>query len=367
MKKAVLVTYGIVLAAFTVYSYALVDPNITLLNSTMWTSFREVMVQIGYHNRLLSWQLFLGIMLVLFGLHAFVMRHHRKFHALHIAMLAGGILTFAYPFLSHDLFNYMFDARILTHYGDNPYLQKALDYPEDSWLRFMHWTHRSYPYGPSFLPITLVPSFLSFGTLILNFLLFKSMFAGFYVGSVWILSKMNKQWSLFFATHPLVLLEGLVNAHNDLLGVFFALLGMLYLSQKKAQPLLGRAMLLISAGIKYATAPLFIVTSYKKKNTMNVLAALGVIGLTGYLTFSYEIQPWYYLNLFALIPFYFAFKHHTYILTAGLVATYYPYIALGSWAMEGNTELKHMIFWWAVAAQVGFSVAWWVKSKSLKS
>ncbi|MFS8160257.1 MAG: hypothetical protein ACMG6E_08635, partial [Candidatus Roizmanbacteria bacterium] len=97
-----------------------------------------------------------------------------------------------YPLLSKDFFNYLFDAKILTFYHQNPYLHKALDYPLDPWLRFMNWTHRVYPYGPAFLPITLIPSFLSFGKLIINFALFKALFALAYIHSTYLLTKMDR-------------------------------------------------------------------------------------------------------------------------------------------------------------------------------
>jgi len=85
-------------------------------------------------------------------------RNFKRYNPLLISILIGVGLLFSYPFLSHDLFNYLFDAKIVTFYHQNPYILKALDFPSDPWLRFMHWTHRTYPYGPSFLFLTLVPS-----------------------------------------------------------------------------------------------------------------------------------------------------------------------------------------------------------------
>jgi len=78
---------------------------------------------------------------------------YEKLKKLFIILIAVNILIglISYPAYSHDLFNYMFDAKIATFYQQNPYLYKALDFPTDPWLRFMHWTHRYYPYGPSFL------------------------------------------------------------------------------------------------------------------------------------------------------------------------------------------------------------------------
>ena len=60
-------------------------------------------------------------------------------------------LGFSYVAFSYDLFNYIFDAKIITFYHQNPYFHKALDYPGDPMLSFMRWTHRVYPYGPIWL------------------------------------------------------------------------------------------------------------------------------------------------------------------------------------------------------------------------
>ena len=61
-----------------------------------------------------------------------------------IIFVSALLLVFSYNAFSYDIFNYIFDAKIFTHYHQNPYLQKALDYPGDPMLSFMRWTHRVY-------------------------------------------------------------------------------------------------------------------------------------------------------------------------------------------------------------------------------
>ena len=249
-------------------------------------------------------------------------------------------MLFSYPFLSHDFFNYLFDAKILTFYGQNPYLHKALDFPQDSWLRFMHWTHRNYPYGPSFLLLSLIPSFLSFGKLFLAFAFFKAMFAFFYVIAVWSLDKFNRQAALFFATSPLVIIEGLVNNHNDFLAVSLGLLA-LYFFHKKKQLWLAGLMGLFSIGIKYVT--IIFVALIKKDQKAMIASLVGLGVLLWYMYSKVGIQPWYLLNLLVLLPFlkkkYFSFG----VLSFGLLLSYYPYILYGGWVQSWKVVIKEQV------------------------
>jgi len=276
----------------------------------------------------------------LFLFYFYFVKQVKKYHPLILALLIGGILLLSYPFLSHDFFNYLFDAKIVTYYFKNPYFTKALDFPNDPWIRFMHWTHRTYPYGPFFLLITLVPSFLSTGKLALSFLFFKGTWFIFYLLSVYLLNKMNKKWAMIFATHPLIIIEGLVNCHNDLIGLCLAVIGTYFLLKNKN--LQGRIILILSAGIKYMTFPLVFLIKHDKKR-LNYLIFIMVIAMIVYLTIFGEVQPWYFLTLFAFLPYFEKFISRLEIFFAGLLLSYYPYIRLGGWDSLEKLQLKHII------------------------
>ena len=70
---------------------------------------------------------------------------------------------------------------------------------------------------------------------------------------------------------------------------------------------------------------------------------LGVVGGLAYLTFRSEIQPWYYLSVFAFLPFFEEFIGKLNIFWAGLLFSYYPYIYLGGWDKPEKVVLKHNI------------------------
>jgi len=331
--------YFIIIFIFSIYSYSLVDPNLTLINSPLWEYFRNYMVILGYHQRAISSIIYLVLVLIMFYFNFYFYKNYKKYNIIKLALFSGLVLIISYPFLSHDIFNYMFDAKILTFYHKNPYFYKALDFPKDSWLNFMHWTHRTYPYGPVFLPLTIIPSFLSFGKFILNFLFFKIFFFIFYYFSTYFLNKINKKYAIFFATNPLILIEGLVNCHNDLIAVFFGITGIYFLSRKY---ILSRILFLISAGIKYTTFPILFLTK-KINSKINLVVLISIFLIILYMSFFIEIQPWYFLILFILFPY---FKNNYYLINiffAGLLFSYYPFIALGDWGMKSNIIIKHNI------------------------
>lgn len=332
--------YFAILSTFCVYSYALVDPNFTLANNSIWEWFRNNMVVLGYYNRGVSSMIYLTFLILLFYFHYFFLKKEKQINIFKLSIGIILILLFSYPFLSHDFFNYMFDAKILTYYKSNPYLHKALDFPYDTWIRFMQWTHRAYPYGPVFLVATLIPSFISAGKLILNFIFFKAFFSIFYGLSVFFLYKINKKYALFFATNPLILIEGLISSHNDLVAVSLGLMGVYFLLNKKN--IWSRLLFLLSGGIKYISVPILFL-SKNIKSKFNIMAVGLLILLLVYLSLFNEIQPWYFLNLFIFIPFFPRLISSFNIFFAGLLFSYYPYIAYGEWGLESNVIIKHKI------------------------
>jgi len=298
------------------------------------------MVYFGYYQRFWSWLLYFFLIIILFIFYRYFSRKEKKVSPVKLALLIGGVLTLSYPFLSHDFFNYLFDARIATFYFKNPYFYKALDFPADPWLRFMHWTHRTYPYGPVFLLITLVPSFLSFGKFILGFFFFKITWFIFYLGAVYLLNKLKRSWAIIFCVHPLIIVEGLINNHNDLIGLSLAIIGAYYLAKNKN--IMGRIFLVLSAGIKYITFPLVFI-SQQNKHRLNIYVLLLISGIIIYLAFFGEIQPWYFLAFFAFIPYMENLIPRADIFLAGLLLSYYPYIYLGGWDSLEKMQLKHII------------------------
>ena len=299
--------------------------------------------------------IYLILVVLLFVFNYLFIKKYKRFDPIKLAILIGAILLFSYPLLSHDFFNYMFDARIATYYHQNPYLFKALDFPSDPWLRFLQWTHRTYPYGPVFLLVTLIPSFFSLGKFILAFLFFKATFIIFYILAVFYLNKLKRKYAIIFATNPLIIIEGLVNSHNDLIAVSLGVIGIYYLLASKG--LKSKIFFLLSAGVKYITFPLIFLT--RLRPGWNKFIFYLTIGVILYLSFKSEIQPWYFLNLFIFLPLLnesinpsteFMLSgvevlriNRLNIFFFGLLVSYYPYIRLGGWDSLDKINLKHII------------------------
>lgn len=334
--------YVLILVSLLAYSFTQMDLNLTLSKSSVFQSWQRFFIQIGYFQRPLSTIIFLTIISLLFLFYFLILRLVKigQISQKQTWWFIGAsvvILFFSYPAFSHDLFNYMFDARIFTHYQLNPHHFKALDFPQDPWIRFMHWTHREYPYGPSWLILTIPLSYLGFDKFLPTLFNFKVLMTGAYIGTVYlvhkILTKIKPEESLFgtafFALNPLILIESLVSAHHDIVMMFFALSSFyLLLLRKKFYSFIS---IVASIGIKYVTAFLFPVWLFGFRPKLAfIFSLLGFI----YVARQMEIQPWYFiwvLSFIALIP-----KERLLIFLAfgfslGLLLRYAPFLYLGHW------------------------------------
>lgn len=343
--------YGLLLLATGVYSYFLIDPNITFFQNNYWVLFRDWAVYLGYYRRDISFTVYFILLVLLFLFHFWLVKKYKQYFAVKIAGMIVLLGCVSYPFLSHDLFNYLFDARILTHYGLNPYTHTALDFQKDLWTRFMHWTHRTYPYGPTFLPLTLIPSFLGWGKFSLTFFLYKLMNGVLYFLAVYFLNKTNKRIAFQFATHPLIIIEGIINGHNDMIAVSLGLIG-IYLLGKEVN-MWGRLLLFFSAGIKYVTLPIIFMgllpvilskaKNLAKRYEIKFLFCMQIT-LVLYLCYKLEIQPWYFLSLFVFLPFFSGFIEKLNILFFGLLLSYYPFIRFGDWTAKTVSMKRDIVF-----------------------
>lgn len=321
--------YLFILFVLEIYSFSQIDLNLTLFQNQTFLSFQNTMIQLGYFNRPLSLIIFLLILTVLSFLYILLFRKPPKeVKILIIGIAFLGILS--YPAFSHDIFNYIFDARIFVAHGQNPYTHTALMFPTDDWTRFMNWTHRTYPYGPTFLPISIFFYLIGFGKFILTLLSFKLMSTMAFIGSSVVIGKLaGKKGLIFFALNPLIIFEVIVAAHLDIVMLFFALLAWYFLIQKKKAA--SFISLLVSAGIKYSTIILLPAFIFKSLKLAVLLAFLGA----GIQVLSREILPHYLIvpiGFVALMPESKKVVKLTIALSILLlVVRYYSFISSGVW------------------------------------
>ena len=356
--------YLISIVGLFFYSFTQVDLSLTLSQWSVWQVVQKYFQHIGYFQRPFSSLFFVIIILLLFLFYLLILRgvHTKNISKKTIWFLIIAttvLLTFSYNAFSYDLFNYIFDAKIITSYHQNPYTHRALDFPGDPMLSFMHSTHRPYPYGPVWILLTAPLSFLGFGFFLPTFLLFKAFIATSFLGSVYFLEKILRQLKIrdslfaltFFALNPLVLAESLVSGHNDIVMMFLSLWSLYLVINKKY---IGSLLLLaLSIGIKFSTILLlpvfiYILVRQLKNNAINfrkifmiafalMCAAVAITSYASGINKNPEIQPWYFIMVF---PFAALVAHKRLIIfisiciSIGMLFSYTPHLLIGEWPKD---------------------------------
>lgn len=390
MKKIIIGGYFVTLVGIFLYSFTQIDLSLTFSRIDFLREIVKNFQYIGYFNRPLSAFIFilLIVLLINFYLGLLVMIHAKlidKTNIRKLILFTAVILVFSYNAFSHDIFNYIFDAKIVTYYQQNPYEHKALDFPGDPMLSFMHWTHRVYPYGPVWLGLTVPLSYAGLNFFLPTFALFKILMALSYIGNcyfIWkIAEKITPDKSLFiagfFAFNPLVIIESLVSAHNDIVMIFFACMALYLLITKKH--ISSYAALVFSTGIKFVSGilfPAFLTISYlqqkKKKINWSFVIICSLILMTAgiiYVSSRTNYQPWYLLNILFIGAF-LAYRFYIFFPLAVIsfvsIFNYLPYLYLGSWDKPVPEIIFYMnLFSYAVALAFVAGFAVFKKSKKV--
>lgn len=343
-NKFTLILYFICLSVFAWWTWILTAPNLVLTSWAPYWNWQQWMWNTFYHSRSFISQTYLLLIIALFCLFFNLVRRQQfanfKNFALSLAICCLPLIC-SFNALSFDVFNYLFNAKMVAVYQADPHQQTALNFTDDDWTRFMHNTNTPAPYGYGWTAISLIPYYLAggkftlswFGVRIFNIILLSL--------TLLLMSKYQKKlndkndWqalALFFF-NPLVLIEVLTNMHNDLWMMLPALWSILLITvntqtnlEKKSSPytvkninqILGSAvLLLLSSTIKYATLiliPLWIaifvlrfktkISDLLKKWQAYIFDAAAVLMFLPLLTTrSQFFHPWYLLWSLIFIPF----------------------------------------------------------------
>jgi hypothetical protein len=209
----------------------------------------------------------------------------------------------------------------------------------------------------------------------------------------WVLLQLDRKAALIFITSPLIIIEGLINTHNDFVALSLAIIGIYLLQNKRKYSAI--VVFVVSGLIKYISLPILILSlkeSFSKytpvvsdaRNTHFVhqchpelasprrspqrsrdsgsrlfgfvqpwhIALTGILALLVYLISRQEIQPWYFLNLFIFLPFApDVFQKFT-IASTGLLLSYYPYVLGGEWGQGGDVGMKRSIILYSLLLNV---------------
>ncbi len=272
MRRIIQIVLVFFALCLTTYSYTQVDLSLTLTGVGPLVYMQQYLQKIGYFQRFNSAIYFSTLIGLLLVIHIYVQHYWKKlqFSIKDVWILIFGISTillFSYPAFSYDIYNYMFTAKTVLVYHDNPYVVLPLQYaPIDTWLSFMHWTHLPSAYAPLWIAISLISYIAGLGNLLGILFATKALAVLSYLGIVYFYKKIldvsntinTTQKVLLLAINPVMIIELLVSGHNDGLMIAIALAAIyLMMTQKK---LFGWMLLALSIAIK--TMTLFAIPGY---------------------------------------------------------------------------------------------------------
>ena len=266
--------YFLLLTAYACFSFGLTAPNLTLINQSWFISFQQQMWQLFFNNRSLATTVFILLISVLFGTYLLLIKNVAKFNQqqntcfpwqtyLVLLLILALPLLFSYNALSYDVFNYIFNAKMVVEYQADPHVQTAIEFSSDPWTRFMHNIHTPAPYGYGWTSLSLLPFLSGFGKFLTTWLSFRLWSILSLILTVLLIAYLKKQVSkkpfnlydlilTFF--NPLVLIEIVSNSHNDLWMMVFALssLAMLFKTKFAEKSFVNRLLIIVSSIILLA-------------------------------------------------------------------------------------------------------------------
>lgn len=373
--------FFIVLTTYSWFSYGLSAPNLTLINQPGFTRFQSWMSEAFYHNRPLTAWIFSGLIIALFLLYYLIInkiptnQKNRTKHLLIWSLLIFP-LSLSYNALSLDVFNYIFNARMVLKYSANPHIISATGFLSDPWTRFMHNVHTPAPYWYGWTALSLLPYLIGFNKFLLTWLgfrLFSILSLGLTYLALQLFSQNYQQRSLkikevaLLFLNPLVLIEIISNSHNDLwmMAPAVSSIGLL-LSQKKLnwqRIVLSLLLLLASISTKMASValvPIWIWLLLRKKvnlkkglklldqlvwNHLPTFASL-VMFLPLLSTRSQQFHPWYLSWSLVWLPLMkkSAWKNSLLLFSLASLCRYIPWLLANDYNPSVST-VQMMITW----------------------
>lgn len=367
-------------SAFSIllFTYTQVDLSLTLSQQSFFRDVQTIFQEIGFYNRPVAalWyglNLF-GMIGVWFGIYAGVRNNvlHVK-QILLLVLFQIGVLFLSYPAaFSYDIFNYIFTAKTVLLYKLNPYEVLPLWLEGiDPMLSFMRWTHLPSAYAPLWIILTIPFYALSGNILILSLFSFKLLPIIAYSICCLLCYQIALQWKstersgltslVLFAFNPVIVIESLVSAHNDIVMMLFALAA-LYFVQRRFM-LASVVMWSVSVAIKLMTFPLgiqYFIGWGRKRSLILLVAGLVLVLLRR------EFLPWY---IIWIIPFSVLIWQSTWLqvgiigLSIGLLLRYLPVIYTGTYNLEVRQMQDSLTFFIPVLFLLFYGIFFFVKRR----
>lgn len=257
--------------------------------------------------------------------------------------------------LSYDIFNYILTAKVAFFYHENPYIAMPNEFVNDPFLSFTRATNKVALYGPVWIILSGFPHVMGFGNFVLTLFGFKLVVLIFYLLSLLILKRIsgNDMVVLLFGLNPLVILETLVSAHNDILMIFLVLFAIYLAKTKKLFYMI--IFFTLSFLIKYSTIallPIFIYIFIKtvRREQLNWSKIYLVSAALMFLVFLVspireEMYAWYAMWFLSFVVLQYKNKTLNYLsvsLCFGLLLRYVPFIYLGTY-LQPTPAIKEIL------------------------
>ena len=256
--------------------------------------------------------IYLVLFCILFWLYFIILKKSNKIFVTNKKLfgfigLVGILFSLIIPTTSLDVYSYIGNGWVDAHYNENPYYTSVQDVVDENGVDQMLgkvarcWRDEPVVYGPIWSLICKLLTSISFGNITIALFVFKIVTFLVFMGCSVLLYKIHKKkmLTLLFALNPFVLFEFLANVHNDIFLVFFMLLA-IYLIKNKKNIALAVASIAIATGIKYLSIlfiPFLLIYALRKEELPNKIKktcfyAIEFIALLGifYLFYIKDVQ-----------------------------------------------------------------------------
>ena len=181
---------------------------------------------------------YLGVVSALIGGWVWALRCARTIELNSVGPLLVATALLATPLVilpglvSDDLYLYNLYGRTITVYGANPIYYPPSSFQSDAHLQWVYWKDLPSSYGPIWLMLCAALSRVGADSITLMVIVYRVAAALLHLLTVAVLwstlrsmrPRTAASLTLFYAWNPLVLLEVVGNAHNDVLVALFAVL-----------------------------------------------------------------------------------------------------------------------------------------------
>lgn len=198
-------------------------------------------------------------------------------HILFFAVFFNLSLLFIWTVGSDDLFSYIYRSRLISEYGVNPYVVPYDAFSTDKFYPFLKtiWSGTTAVYGPMFMVLGGALSYLGGNSLLANIAIFKFVFVLANIINCILVYKITKSKLalILYSWNPIVLFELALNAHLEVLMIFFFLSGIYFITkiQRRFTYLVSWVLVIFSVLIKFFTVltlPFIYVYFLRKKRSV---------------------------------------------------------------------------------------------------